>query len=312
MPDYRLAADRAAERHGINKRIFRAMIQQESGFRPGARSPAGASGIAQFMPATAKAYGVNLSDRRVSDDLDGAARYLKANLKRTGGNYTQALSIYNSGRPDGFKHISETANYVRTILGNAGTQGSSGGSMRLAPPATRNITRTVTPAVDNSAIRAGLVTQFLGRRDQDPLDFALGIRGAQDVPAVTKTVREPIRQASGARQSASVRGKSPLLELFWQGPGGINVKNGQKVAQGFVSGHEDHVHVGAGPKTIVELGKLAQSMGLHVGENPHFGKVNPVHVQNSLHYRNEAIDVSGDPARMRAYARRVARMYGIR
>lgn len=304
MPGYKLAADRAADRHGINRRIFRAMIQQESGFNPKARSPAGAQGIAQFMPATAKGYGVNLSDNRVSDDLDGAARYLAANLKRTGGNYTQALSIYNSGRPDGFKHIAETANYVKTILGNAGT--SSGG--RSALPSTRSITRTVTPGVDNRAVRAGLVQQFLGRRNQDPLDFALGIRAAQDVAPVTKTTR----QATPAKQTSSVRGKSPLLELFWQGQGGINAKNGKVQPQGFVSGHKDHVHVAAGPKTIVQLGKLAQSMGLHVGENPRFGKVNPVHVANSYHYKGEAIDVSGSPAAMRAYAHRVAHMYGIR
>jgi hypothetical protein len=38
-------------------------------------------------------------------------------------------------------------------------------------------------------------------------------------------------------------------------------------------------------------------MGLHVGENPHFGGVTPVHVQGSYHYKGEAIDVSGDPRR---------------
>lgn len=304
MPDYKLAADRAADRHGINRRIFRAMIQQESGFNPNARSPAGAQGIAQFMPATAKGYGVNLSDRRVSDDLDGAARYLAANLKRTGGNYTQALSIYNSGRPDGFKHISETANYVKTILGNAGTRGDKSAP---APSSTRSITRTVTPGVDNRVLRAGLIQQFLGRRNQDPLDFAMGIRAAQDVAPVTKTTR----QTTPAKQDANLQGKSPLLELFWQGQGGINAKNGQVQPQGFVSGHKDHVHVAAGPKTIVQLGKLAQSMGLRVGENPHFGKVNPVHVASSYHYKGEAIDVSGSPTAMRKYAHRVARLYGI-
>lgn len=304
MPDYKLAADRAADRHGINRRIFRAMIQQESGFNPKARSPAGAQGIAQFMPATAKGYGVNLSDNRASDDLEGAARYLAANLKRTGGNYTQALSIYNSGRPDGFKHISETANYVKTILGNAGTKGGGGGS---TPSSTRSITRTITPGVDNSAVRAGLIQQFLGRQNQDPLDFAMGIRAAQDVAPVTKTTR----QTTPAKQTANLKGKSPLLELFWQGQGGINAKNGQVQPQGFVSGHKDHVHVAAGPKTIVQLGKLAQSMGLRVGENPRFGKVNPVHVANSYHYKGEAIDVSGSPAAMRAYAHRVASLYGI-
>jgi hypothetical protein len=61
------------------------------------------------------------------------------------------------------------------------------------------------------------------------------------------------------------------------------------------AGHANHVHVAAGPKTVVQLGRLAQSMGLHVGENPHFGGVSPVHVPGSFHYKGEAVDVSAAP-----------------
>ena len=107
---------------------------------------------------------------------------------------------------------------------------------------------------------------------------------------------------------------SPLFELFWQGPGGINVKHGKVVPQGFVSGHRDHVHVAAGPKTVRQLGQIAQSYGLHVGENPHFGGVDPnAHVRDSYHYRpgGEAIDVSGDPRAERRFAHLVARLYGL-
>ena len=103
MPNYELAAERAARKYKIDPRIFKAMIRQESNFNPNAKSGAGAEGIAQFMPETAKGYGVNLHDGRVTDDLEGAAKYLRANLKRTGGNYHKALSIYNSGKPDAYK-----------------------------------------------------------------------------------------------------------------------------------------------------------------------------------------------------------------
>lgn len=122
----------------------------------------------------------------------------------------------------------------------------------------------------------------------------------------------PAQPAEPSDQATPRQGGSRLLELFWQGDGGINAKNGQVVPQGFVSGHTDHVHVAAGPKAVVQLGKLAQKMGLHVGENPDFGGVAPVHVQNSYHYKGEAIDVSGDPAKMRVYAHRVASMYGLK
>jgi soluble lytic murein transglycosylase-like protein len=98
MPDYRAAARRAAIKYGLNPAIFERQIQQESGFREGVGSSAGARDIAQFMPATAKAYGVTLGDNRVTDDLDGAARYMRDNLKKYG-SYARALSAYNSGTP---------------------------------------------------------------------------------------------------------------------------------------------------------------------------------------------------------------------
>ncbi len=65
-----------------------------------------------------------------------------------------------------------------------------------------------------------------------------------------------------------------------------------------------------GVKSIVDIGHLAQTFGLHVGENPEFGGVHPVHADNSWHYKNRAIDVSGDPKKMAAFAAYVARNYG--
>lgn len=304
MPDYRLAARRAAQRHGLDPAVFERQIGAESGFNPSAGSGAGARGIAQFMPATARGMGVNLNDGRVSDDLDGAARLMAGYVKKYG-NYRDALVAYNAGPGRvGRPLYRETASYIQRILGG-------GGEPSRAPartPATASPTTVTTPGVDNSGVRAQLVAQFLGRENQNPVDFAMGIRAAQDVPG-TSTTPAPSTPAAGGGQTGHGAGK--LLELFWQGSGGINAKAGKKVPQGFVSGHTDHVHVAAGPKSIVALGKLAQSMGLHVGENDHFGGVNPVHVANSFHYRNEAIDVSGSPALMRRYAHTVARMYGI-
>ena len=108
---------------------------------------------------------------------------------------------------------------------------------------------------------------------------------------------------------------SEVLELIHNdGPGrpGFGIKNGQvvngsQVFSGVWAGHANHVHVAAGPKTVVALGRLAQSMGLHVGQNPHFGGVDKVHVPGSYHYKGEAIDVSGDPRAMDAFSRAVER-----
>lgn len=100
--------------------LLEAQIHQESRGNRNAVSPAGARGIAQFIESTARQYGVNLNDGRTRDDIDGMAHYMHDNLRRTGGNVKQALSIYNSGRPDGYKSIPETAGYVQNILAGRG------------------------------------------------------------------------------------------------------------------------------------------------------------------------------------------------
>jgi hypothetical protein len=110
----------------------------------------------------------------------------------------------------------------------------------------------------------------------------------------------------------SGKGGSKVLELIFNDGGkGYGIKdgqavNGQQVFNAVWGGHANHVHVAAGPKTVVALGKVAERMGLHVGENKAFGGVDPVHVPGSYHYKNEAIDVSGDQRLMGKFARYVA------
>jgi hypothetical protein len=198
-----------------------------------------------------------------------------------------------------YEQRSQEAN---TLLGASGLGGTA------SPTQVAQATKVV-GGVDNSQVRRQLVAQYLTSDDQDPLDFALGIRAAQDVPGTRVKVPDA---AAPQTKNTPLGGKSPLLELFYNGPGGVNVDNGKTVPQGFVSGHQDHVHVAAGPKTVIRLGRLAQQMGLTVRENPAFDKVDPVHTEGSYHYKNQAIDVSGDPAKMAAYSRAVARLYGLK
>lgn len=144
----RRKARRIAKRHGIDPDIFVRQIQQESGFNPRARSGAGALGIAQFIPSTARAYGVDPFN--VDSALNGAARYLKANLKKYG-SYRKALSVYNSGSPTGYKSIAETRNYVRTILGSKNPAYSPGSTS--TSPATVTASGATLEAPAPSAIR---------------------------------------------------------------------------------------------------------------------------------------------------------------
>jgi len=201
------------------------------------------------------------------------------------------------------EHLDE----ARQILGGGGAGGTGDTDSRAR---TRTTTTTTTPGVDNRRARAQLVQAFLEDKGADVLDFAMQARALRDIPA-TRSSRTSYSGGGGGggggRGGGAPRSGSSIKELFWQGPGGINLKNGRRVPQGFVSGHTDHVHVAAGPKTVDRFGRMAQRMGLHVGENPDFGGVDPVHAPKSFHYSDRAIDVSGDPRLERRFARRVYR-----
>jgi hypothetical protein len=120
-------------------------------------------------------------------------------------------------------------------------------------------------------------------------------------------------ESSHADRSDGTHGSKVLELIHNDGSGpGYGIKNGQTVNGSQVfsdvwAGHQNHVHVAAGPKTVVLLGKLAQKLGLTVSENPHFGGVTQgAHVPDSYHYKGEAIDASGTPKQMDAFAKAVA------
>ena len=109
-----------ARRYGISVSLFTALIWQESGFNARARSSAGARGLAQLMPGTAREMGV----RRIyhpAQNLAGGARYLRGLLIRFG-SVPLALAGYNAGPGAVAKYgdippFGETRRYVERVLG---------------------------------------------------------------------------------------------------------------------------------------------------------------------------------------------------
>lgn len=117
--EYQGVISQASSTHGVPANILTNLIRTESNFNPRAGSRVGARGLAQFMPATAKALGVNVDDPQSS--IDGAARYLKQ-LYDQFGSWPLALAAYNSGpgnvrKYGGIPPFKETQNYVKKILG---------------------------------------------------------------------------------------------------------------------------------------------------------------------------------------------------
>jgi soluble lytic murein transglycosylase-like protein len=114
------AIARAAQRWSVSGALLAAQLYQESHFNPFARSPAGARGIAQFMPGTAAAYG--LADPFDAERAIDAQAHLMRDLLRAFGAVPLALAAYNAGsapvRACGcIPPIPETQSYVANILG---------------------------------------------------------------------------------------------------------------------------------------------------------------------------------------------------
>lgn len=162
MADYRVVARQKAQRYGVDPRVFERQIQAESGFNPHAQSGAGAKGIAQFIDSTAKQYGVNVNDPISS--LDGAARLMRDALKKSGGDYKKALSIYNSGRPDGYLKFAETKNYVAKILGGVTPQTTAPRAEPARSAASGTPAITGTPATPAGLTRPQILQQYLAQR----------------------------------------------------------------------------------------------------------------------------------------------------
>jgi soluble lytic murein transglycosylase-like protein len=117
--EFLAVAKAAARKHNIPEDLFLRLVQQESGWNPGAVSSKGALGLAQLMPDTAARLGVDPNDPE--DNLDGGARYLAMMYSRFG-TWRLALAAYNAGpgaveEYGGVPPFDETTAYVAAILG---------------------------------------------------------------------------------------------------------------------------------------------------------------------------------------------------
>lgn len=109
----------AALRHGVDPALMKAMMHTESGFNPMARSPVGAQGLMQLMPATARRFGV-ANAWNPAENIEGAAKYLKFLTGRFG-NIQHVIASYNAGEGNvtkygGIPPFRETRDYVQRVL----------------------------------------------------------------------------------------------------------------------------------------------------------------------------------------------------
>ena len=112
----------ASRTHGVDAALVHAVISAESSYNPLAVSKAGARGLMQLMPDTARRYGVQ-SIMDPADNINGGVRYLRDLLTMFNGNLELAVAAYNAGENAVIRHghkippYAETVHYVPKVLG---------------------------------------------------------------------------------------------------------------------------------------------------------------------------------------------------
>lgn len=108
---------KASRKHGVDVNLVRAVVTAESDFDPNTLSRAGAMGLMQLMPETARDLGVS-DPYDPAQNIDGGTRYLASMLKRFNGDLDKALAAYNWGPSNverGGSLPSETRNYLKKV-----------------------------------------------------------------------------------------------------------------------------------------------------------------------------------------------------
>lgn len=147
---YAAEIDAAAAKYGLDPALLRGLVKQESGFNPAITSSAGAVGLTQLMPATARSLGVSDATDPLQA-LDGGANYLKQQLDRFGGDPSKALAAYNAGpgavqKYGGIPPYAETQKYVQNVLAFADQYRAQGVVAAASSTATAPVVLSPPPA----------------------------------------------------------------------------------------------------------------------------------------------------------------------
>ena len=112
--------EEAARTYGVDVNLLKAIAHTESNFNPNATSSAGAMGVMQLMPSTAKSLGIK-DAYNARDNIMGGAKVISQHLSRYNGDVSLALAAYNAGSGNvkkygGIPPFTETQNYVKKVL----------------------------------------------------------------------------------------------------------------------------------------------------------------------------------------------------
>lgn len=286
--DYNGLIERYALSNGIDPNLIAAMMYAESGGNRFAVSSAGAAGLMQFMPATAKRFGI--TDRSdPAQSIRGACEYMRILLDRFDGNPVKAVAAYNAGEGniDKGRYPAETRKYVSKIFGiwqSAG--GGAGGIGGDAGQITGNLNTQPGRGGFVAPLANMLVTSKYGPRNTGIAGtsrnhFGLDLRAPIGTPVGTV--------ADGVVETAMYKGKNGNYVVIDHGGGrksyylhldgfSRGLKPGMKVTAGQIIGRSGNSGSFKKP--------LAPHLDFRISENGQF--VDPTKYFANLQYKKGA------------------------
>ena len=184
----------AAKEFGVDPDVLHGIAYAESRYNPKAVSPKGAQGMMQFMPDTAKRFGIDPSDPEQA--IFGAAQYLKENLDKFKGDYGKAVAAYNWGenrkeyeQGDWVKKLpKETDAYVENVLSYAANRAKPAEEKAGPKPAFPGSKAHLIPGAETDILPTPRKEMGLVERVKD-----IG-KGLVEIPGaiIGGTIREPI------------------------------------------------------------------------------------------------------------------------
>jgi hypothetical protein len=278
--DFKQAARTAAKRFGIPERLFLELIQKESGWRVNATSPAGAIGLGQLMPGTARSLGVN--PWNPMENLVGAAKYLSDQF-RTFKRWDLALAAYNAGPGNvsngRWKSFAETRNYVAALAPfaaksptSATARSVSGTTSQAVPTHDQGLESPEAMASAGQQYARGILKD-LSSGDYDPVKSLQGLvetsRVASqalppgpDTPETAERLTAPragVLRAEGTKTGQAWGGSQGIAQQLAKGIG-LKVTSTKRDRRGTASGGESDHWVGAKNAYAVDYGGSVPQM----------------------------------------------------
>lgn len=218
MADYRQMTRAAAQAAGIDPDIYERQIGAESGFNPAAGSPAGARGIAQIMPETARGWGVDPMDPQAA--LTASAGAMAKYLRSYKGDWSKALAAYNAGpgavaKYGGVPPYRETQNYIKKILSGRNprtslpalpaTSGQGGNQESIDPTVAAILTRGGLSPLVASLLSEGDAPARVGHQ------AGASVRTMRGAPEGASAESLPAGPVNGKFLTGKTRGINPAL-----------------------------------------------------------------------------------------------------